>query len=53
MVEFEAAVARLIGPEEQSEGFRTRAKAVAEACTKVGGKGTAVDILIAIVKRRG
>ena len=48
-VEFGTAVARLIQPGKESERFRTRAKAVAEACRKAGGKKTAVDKLIEII----
>ena len=48
-VEFGTAVARLLGPGKESEGFRERAKAVAEACRRAGGKMTAVDKLIEIV----
>ena len=50
-VEFGAAVARLVRPGEESEGFRMRAKAVAEACRKAGGKRTAVDKIIEIIER--
>ena len=46
---FGMAVARLIQPGKKSEGFRTRAKAIAEACRKAGGKKTAVDKLIEII----
>ena len=49
-VEFGTAVARVVRPGKESEGFRTRAKAVAEACRKAGGKRTAVDKLIEIVE---
>ena len=49
-VEFGTAVARLVRPGKESEGFRTRAKAVAEACRKAGGKRTAVDKLIEIIE---
>ena len=49
-VEFGTAVARLVQPGKESEGFRTRAKAVAEACRKAGGKRTAVDKLIEIIE---
>ena len=49
-VEFGAAVARLVRPGKESEGFRTRAKAVAEACRKAGGRRTAVDKLIEIME---
>ena len=49
-VEFGAAVARLVRPGRESEEFRTRAKAVAEACRKAGGRRTAVDKLIEIME---
>ena len=48
-VEFGAAVARLVRPGRESEGFRTRAKDVAEACRKAGGKRAAVDKLMEII----
>ena len=48
-VEFGTAVARLVRPGNESEEFRTRAKIVAEACQKAGGKSTAVDKLIEII----
>jgi len=48
-VEFGTAVARLVLPGKELEEFRTRAKVVAEACRKAGGKRTAVDKLIEIV----
>jgi hypothetical protein len=48
-VEFGAAVARLVLPGKESEGFRTRAKAVAEACRNAGGKRAAVDKLLEII----
>ena len=48
--EFGTAVARLVRPGEESEGFRVRAKTVAEACRKAGGKRTAVDKLIEIME---
>ena len=49
-VEFGVAVARLVRPGGESEGFRTRAKVVAEACRKAGGRRTAVDKLIEIME---
>ena len=52
-VEFGTAIARLVQPGGESEGFRTRAKAVAEACRKGGGRRTAVDKLIEIIEGRG
>ena len=49
-VELGTAIARLVRPGKESEGFRTRAKAVADACRKAGGKRTAVDKLIGIME---
>ena len=51
-VEFGTAIARLVLPGKESEGFRTRAKAVAEVCRKAGGKRSAVDKLIEIIERK-
>jgi len=51
-VEFGTAVARLVRPGKESEGFMTRAKAVAEACRKAGGKRAAVDKIIEIIERK-
>ena len=51
-VEFGAAVARLVRPGGESEGFRMRAKAVAEACRRAGGRRTAVDKLIEIMEKK-
>ena len=51
-IEFGTAVGRLVRPRKESEGFKTRAKAVAEACKKAGGKRTAVDKLIEIIERK-
>lgn len=48
-VEFGAAVARLVRPGKESNEFRARAKAVAEACRDAGGKRAAVDKLIEII----
>lgn len=48
-VEFGTAIARLVLPGKESEGFRMRAKVVAEACRKAGGKRAAVDKLIEII----
>lgn len=48
-VEFGAAVARLVQPGSESEGFRTRTKVVAEICREAGGKKRAVDKLVEIV----
>ena len=49
-IEFGTAVARLVRPGKESEGFRARAKAVAEVCRKAGGRRTAVDKLIKIIE---
>ena len=51
-IEFGAAVARLVRPGEELEGFRARAKAVGESCRKAGGKGAAVDKLIEIIEQK-
>ena len=48
--EFGAAVTKLVRPGKESEGFRTRAKAVAELCRKAGGKRAAVDKLLDIAE---
>lgn len=47
-VEFEGAVSRLLRPGEELDGFRMRAKTVAEACRKGGGKKRAVDKILEI-----
>lgn len=47
--EFGAAVSRLLRPGEELEGFRMRAKTVAEACRNGGGKKRAVDKLLEII----
>jgi len=49
-VEFGEAIARVVGPGKESEGFRERAKAVGEVCRKTGGKRAAVDKLLEIVE---
>ena len=49
-VEFGVAVARLLRPGEESEGFRRRAKAVAEVCRDAKGKKAVVDKLLEIVE---
>ena len=49
-VEFGTAVSRLVRPGKESEGFKMRAKVVAEACRKAGGRRTAVDKLIEIIE---
>ena len=51
-VEFGTAIVRLLGPGKESEEFRTRAKAVSEACRRAGGKRAAVDKLIEIIDSR-
>jgi hypothetical protein len=48
--EFGEAVARLVWPGKESEEFRARAKVVAGACRKAGGKSAAVDKLVEIVE---
>ena len=50
--EFGSAISRLVRRGEESKGFRTRAKAVGEACRKAGGKRTAVDKLLEIAEGR-
>ena len=52
-VEFGAAVSRLVKQGKESEGFRSRAKAVAIACENGGGKRAAVDKLIEIIDKKG
>lgn len=49
-VELGTAIARLVLPGKESEGFRMRAKAVAEACRRAGGKRAAVDKIIEIIE---
>ena len=49
--EFGAAVARLVRPGEESEGFRTRAQKIGELCRKAGGKRAAVDKILEIASR--
>ena len=49
-VEFGTAVSRLVRPGKESEVFKMRAKVVAEACRKAGGRRTAVDKLIEIIE---
>ena len=44
--EFGAAVARLITPGKESEGFRARAQQIGELCRKAGGKRAAVDKML-------
>jgi hypothetical protein len=48
-VEFGEALTRLLRPGEELKAFRTRAKAIAEACRKGGGKRLAVDKLLQII----
>ena len=48
--EFGSAVSRLVRQGEESKGFRTRARAVGEACRKAGGKRAAVDKLLEIAE---
>lgn len=49
-VEFGVAVSRLVRPGKESEGFRMRAKVMAEACRKAGGKKMAVDKLLEVIE---
>ena len=49
-VEFGAAVVRLVRPGKESEGFRTRAKAVGEVCIKSGGKRAAVEKILEMIE---
>ena len=51
-VEFGVAVARLVRPGGESEEFRMRAEAVAEACRRARGRRTAVDKLIEIMEKK-
>lgn len=48
-VEFGAALARLVKPGMESEGFRTRARRIGELCKQAGGKRAAVDKILEIV----
>jgi hypothetical protein len=49
--EFGEAVARLVRPGKESEGFRARAKGMVGACRTAGGKSAAVDTeLVEIVE---
>jgi len=52
-VEFGAAVARIVGPGKESEGFRERARAVGEVCRRAGGKRTAVDKILEMAESEG
>ena len=45
-VEFGAAVARLITPGKELEGFKARAQQTGELCRKAGGKRAAVDKIL-------
>jgi UDP:flavonoid glycosyltransferase YjiC (YdhE family) len=49
-VEFGAAVARLVRPGKESEGFRMRAKVVGEVCRESGGKRAAVDKILEMIE---
>lgn len=51
-IESGTGIARLVRSAKELEGFRMRAKAVADACTKAGGEGMAVDKLVAIIEGR-
>jgi len=48
-VEFGAAVAWVLGPGKESEGFRERARVVGEVCRKAGGKRAAVDKILEFI----
>ena len=43
---------RLARPGKGFEGFRTQAKAIADARMKAGGKGMTADQLVAIIEGR-
>ena len=49
-IEFGRMVAGLMRSGKESEGSRTRARAVAEACGKARGKGMAADRPIEIIE---
>jgi len=46
VVEFGAALRRIVGPGPESEGFRQRTRKVGELCRAAGGRKTAVDIIL-------
>jgi len=46
VVEFGAALRRIVGPGPESERFRQRARKVGELCRAAGGRKTAVDIIL-------
>jgi hypothetical protein len=48
-VEFGTAIARLVNPGRESEGFRSRAQKIGELCRSAGGKRVAVDKILEIV----
>ena len=48
-VEFGAALARLVKPANESEGFRTRAQQIGELCKQAGGKRAAVNKIMEIM----
>lgn len=49
-VELGTAIARLVKPGKESEGFRTRAEQIGELCRKAGGKRAAVDKVLEIMR---
>ena len=49
-VELGSAIARLVKPGRESEGFRTRAQRIGELCRAAGGKRAAVDKILEIVR---
>ena len=51
-IESGTGVVRLARPGKGFEGFRTQAKAIADARMKAGGKGMTADQLVAIIEGR-
>lgn len=49
-VELGTAIARLVKPGKESEGFRTRAEQIGELCRMAGGKRAAVDKVLEIMR---
>ena len=49
-VELGTAMARLVTPGKESEGFRSRAYHIGELCRKAGGKRVAVDKMLEIIR---
>jgi len=50
--EFGMAVARIVRPGKESEGFRERARTVGEICRRAGGKRAAVDKFLEIIEEK-